>query len=83
MTTSDHQAASKRDPINWDAAPIVYLPVVRAACPSCGAGAFQHVRGEKNGDGSSTERVVCKACEQPYKIVREPALPGSGNDESD
>ena len=61
---------------NWNDAPIcfVYLP----ACPLCGASEYIHVRSASNGDGSRTERAICRFCSEPFKIVREP-LPDSGN----
>lgn len=71
----------QRDRIDWTAVECVTVPIVRPACPYCGGLEFIHVRGERNGDGSSTEKVICAGCSTPYKIVREPALPESGNGE--
>ena len=69
----------KRERIDWAAAACVFVPVVRPTCPACWSDRYRHVRGERNGDDSSTERVVCAECDEPFKIVREPTLPGSGN----
>ncbi len=69
--------------IKWNNVPVVYLPVYRAACPRCGGCEFEHVRSMGNGDGSATELAICLSCAGPYKIVREPQFPGSGNYEHD
>lgn len=72
-------ASGRRERISWADVPCVIVPVVRPWCPGCGGAEFIHVRGESNGDGSTTERVICAECSEPFKIVREPALPDSGN----
>ncbi len=59
---------------DWRAAPVVTIPVYVPTCP-CGATAYTHIRGEDNGDNSSTELVVCDRCSQPFKIVRERRFP--------
>lgn len=59
---------------NWQDAPVVTIPVFVPACP-CGSAEYIHVRGEENGDNSSTELVVCARCRLPFKIVRERQFP--------
>ncbi len=75
--------AIKRKPRrNWANVEVVYVPIYRPFCPRCGSEAFEHIRGEDNGDNSTTERVVCRDCSEPYKIVRELSdseLPDLGN----
>jgi hypothetical protein len=64
--------------IRWSDAPCVFIPIVKPACPACGCERFLHVRGEANGDGSTTERVFCERCSERYKIIREPVSPEPG-----
>jgi hypothetical protein len=56
---------------DWASAPVVAIPVVVPACPSCGCVSFIHWRSTSNGDNSRTELAVCKECSLPFKIVRE------------
>jgi predicted nucleic acid-binding Zn ribbon protein len=64
---------------NWQEAPIVTIPVYTAACPECGAAKPIHVRGQANGDESTTELVVCRRCSLPFKVVRELQTAELGN----
>jgi|GEM_PF-4621262 hypothetical protein len=59
---------------DWRTAPVVTIPVFVPSCP-CGSTDYLHIRGEENGDNSSTELVVCARCSQPFKIVRERRFP--------
>lgn len=73
----------KRPRIDWAGVPVTFVPVVQPQCPSCRSERYIHVKGENNGDNSSTEKVICAECSKAYKICRERSLPERGNDESD
>jgi hypothetical protein len=63
----------------WAVAPMVFIPL--PACPECGSSEYIRVRTDDNGDGSSTQKVVCRSCSLRFKIVWEPAeedSPASG-----
>jgi hypothetical protein len=60
--------------IDWQAAPYVF--VVAPSCPHCGSAGYSKVRSEAGGDGSTTRKVICRGCSEPYRIVIE--LPDSG-----
>lgn len=68
------------DCINWSVVPAVHIPIPpEPVCPCCGSGKRTNVRGEKNGDGSTTTKAICKSCSTPFLIIREP-LPCDGSE---
>lgn len=68
--------------IDWQAVPMLF--VVRPACPACGSTKHIRVRSFTEGDGSTTRRVVCSKCSEPFLLIIEnPPLPESGNWKSD
>lgn len=60
---------------SWQGSPQVTIPVFIPTCPAdeggCGSTNWTHVRGEENGDTTSTEWVVCADCLLTFKIIRE------------
>jgi hypothetical protein len=71
-------AKSKRAKrVNWETAPCVFQ--VRVTC-QCGSADYDRVRTENNGDGSATQKRICRNCRLPYKVVFE--LPDSGKVEN-
>jgi hypothetical protein len=60
---------AKASRIDWSDAEIVHVVLPR--CPGCGCLEWDHVKSMGNGDGTNTQRVVCRQCHEPYKIVRE------------
>lgn len=59
---------------DWSTAPTIF--VEKPTCPHCGSAAYDRVRTVAGGDGSTTKRVRCRACRQPYKICVELPEPG-------
>jgi len=68
-------ASPKRDRIDWQDVPIVFVTL--PTCAACGSPDYERVRSEGNGDGSVTRKAICRACGEPYKICVE--LPEPGN----
>jgi uncharacterized protein YbaR (Trm112 family) len=67
----------KRERIDWEDTPWVFITV--ATCPECGSPEYERIKTINAGEGARTRRVLCRSCNQPYRIGVE--LPDSGNDE--
>lgn len=63
----------------WDAVPITFLQAV--TCPHCGCGARVIIRTLQGGDGSKSQRSVCRRCSRRFLVVWE--LPENGSTEQD
>jgi hypothetical protein len=68
---------SRRARIKWADTPIVTIKVVVPRCPFCWSKEFIHWRGQNNGDRSTTEWAICRACSEPFRIVRERSHSGN------
>lgn len=66
-------------PVDWSTTPMIF--VVVPTCPVCGSPSYAGSKTQSHGDGSSTRKVHCRDCGQPYRITKE--LPESGNDDSE
>jgi hypothetical protein len=60
--------------MDWSDAPIVFL--TGKSCPHCGGRKFIHCWTDANGDGSRTQRQICKRCSRRVLFVIE--FPPSG-----
>jgi hypothetical protein len=65
----------------WINAPVLVLDL--PACPRCHSIEYRPVKGWLNDDGSRVSRRVCRACKEPYIVVRKkPLTPKLGGDNS-
>lgn len=69
----------------WRHSPIAFVafvpPPPTPPCPFCDSADRIRVRSEANGDGSTTQKCICRKCEQRYRVCYEPLIARTGNDD--